>query len=156
MKQIKIGSWIVAVVMAFGAVRAGAQQGSHQAQPASQTSAAQRAQAVKEAMAPTSPAKRPMADEDIKKYCAAQTEIVRAKREDLKAERTLSGAEARERERKFIEKSGLTMEEYTFFSLRMNQARLYSTLQLCPDAMKADCELYKKHKEAIAAALKAE
>ena len=145
MKRSRIGALALGVALALGAIQAGAQTPP-------QTQAEQRAKAIEAAKKADSPAKRPLTDEDIQKYCAAQTEIVRAKRADEKSGKTLNSAEAKERTQKILDKSGLTMEEYTFISLRMSSARLYSGMGLCPEAMKADCELYKKHKAEIVAA----
>ena len=153
MKRSWMQGLALGATLALGAVQAGAQAAP---QTSPQAQAEQRAKAVQQAKAANSPAKRPLTDEDIQKYCTAQTEIVRAKRADIKAGRQPNSAEAKERDKKLIEKSGLTLEEYTFISLRMNSARLYTGMGLCPEAMKADCELYKKHKEQIVAAQKAE
>lgn len=136
---------MVGAVLGLGAIHAGAQA-------APQTQAEQRARAIETAKAANSPAKRPLTDEDVQKYCAAQAEIVRAKRADEKSGKTINSADTKERTKKILEKNGLTMEEYTFISLRMNTARLYSGMNRCPETMKADCELYKKHKEQIVAA----
>lgn len=133
---------MVGAALELGAIHAGAQG-------APQTQAEQRARAIEAA---NSPAKRPLTDEDVQKYCAAQAEIVPAKRADEKSGKTINSADTKERTKKILEKNGLTMEEYTFISLRMNTARLYSGMNRCPETMKADCELYKKHKEQIVAA----
>lgn len=136
---------MVGAALALGAIHAGAQG-------APQTQTEQRARAIEAAKKADSPAKRPLTDEDIQKYCVAQAEIVRAKRADEKSGKTINSADTKERTKKILEKNGLTMEEYTFISLRMNTARLYSGMNRCPEPMKADCELYKKHKEQIVAA----
>jgi len=135
-----------------GGSGAGAGRDSCGAQGAPQTQAEQRAKAIEAAKKADSPAKRPLTDEDVQKYCAAQTEIVRAKRADEKSGKMINSADIKERTKKILEKNGLTMEEYTFISLRMNTARLYSGMNRCPETMKADCELYKKHKAQIVAA----
>ncbi len=151
MKRSRIGALALGAALAWGAVQAGA-QAAPQTQTSPQAQAEQRARAVEAAKKADSPAKRPLTDEDIQKYCVAQAEIVRAKRADEKSGKTINSADTKERTKKILEKNGLTMEEYTFISLRMNTARLYSGMNRCPEPMKADCELYKKHKEQIVAA----
>ena len=145
MKRSRRAVLVVGAALGLSAIHAGAQA-------APPTQAEERAKAIEAAKKADSPAKRPLTDEDVQKYCAAQAEIVRAKRADEKSGKTVNSADAKERTQKILEKNGLTMEEYTFISLRMNTARLYSAMNRCPEPMKADCELYKKHKEQIVAA----
>jgi len=155
MRRIILAVIVILAVLSLGDLPFGVQT-PHSAQAVQDSQAEQRAKAVEAAKRPDSPAQRPLTAADIKKYCAAQEEIVRARREELKTGKALNSADSKERTRKLAEKHGLTLDEYTFISLRLSRARLYSTLNLCPDPMKADCELYKKHKEQILAAQKAE
>ncbi len=155
MGRILLAVIVILAVVSLGDLPFGVET-PRSAQAVQESPAEQRAKAVEAAKRADSPAQRPLTAADVNKYCAAQEEIVRARREDLKAGQTLSSAESKERTRKLAEKNGLTLDEYTFISLRLNRARLYSTLNLCPDPMKADCELYKKHQEQILAAQKAE
>jgi len=155
MRRIILGVFVIGAVLSLGDLPFGVQT-PQSAQAVQDTQAELRAKAVEAAKKPNSPAQRPLSVADINKYCAAQEVIVRARREDAAAGKTLNSADSKERTRKLAEKNGLTLDEYTFISLRLSRARLYSTLNLCPDPMKADCELYKKHKEQILAAQKAE
>ena len=155
MRRIILGVFVIVAVLSLGDLPFGVHT-PQSAQAVQDTQAEQRARAVKAAKQPDSPARRLLSVADIDKYCAAQQEIVRARREEMKTGKSLAGPESKERTRKLAEKNGLTLEEYTYISLRLSRARLYSTMNLCPDPMKADCELYQKHKEQILAAQKAE